>query len=112
MTDEIKEMDTKQEKALELALAGMSDVEIARRVRVSRQWVNRWRNHDEEFMEALRERRQALREQRMDRMTELMEEAIAAARGALRSPNENTRLKAAALVYKVSGLQGDMRADQ
>ena len=106
MTNRPKELEAKQEKALELALAGMSDVEIARRVKVSRQWVNHWRNQDEAFREELALRRQALREQNIDRLNELVEEAIAAAREALRSENENTRLKAAALILRVSGMPG------
>ena len=112
MTNRPKELEAKQEKALELALAGMSDVEIARRVKVSRQWVNHWRNQDEAFREELALRRQALRERHMDALTELSGEAIAAAREALRSPNENTRLKAAALVLRFSGLQGGMKGEK
>ncbi len=112
MTNEPKDMNEKQEQALELALAGMSDMEIARRVKVSRQWVNHWRNQDEAFREALAARRQTLREQNIDRLNELVEEAIAAAREALRSQNENTRLKAAALILKVSGMQSGMKGEK
>jgi len=112
MTNEPKDMNAKQEKALELALAGMSDGEIARRVKVARQTVNEWRNQNEAFREALAARRQALRERHMDALNELAGEAIAAAREALRSPNENTRLKAAALVLRFSGLQGGMKGDR
>jgi len=112
MMKQPKDMDAKQEKALDLALMGMSDIEIAKRVEVSRQWVNHWRNQDEDFMQALALRRQALREQHMDRINELVDEAMEAVRDALHSQNENTRLKAAALVLRTSGLQDDMRKEK
>ena len=45
-----EKLNEKQEMAIELALTGMSDGEIAKRVKVSRQWVNTWRNHSTVFI--------------------------------------------------------------
>ncbi len=111
MREESKGLTIKQARALELTLKGMSDLEVARRVKVSRQTVNEWRNQNLAFMEMLDTRRKLAREQHMDSLNELIEEAVTAARGALHSQNEVTRLKAAALVLRISGLQGCQKAE-
>ena len=86
MENDQKSLSEKQEQALELAMSGKTDVEIARRVGVSRQWVNTWRNQDRIFMDALAERREELRARYMDRICLLMDRAM--------------------YVLKLSGLQG------
>ena len=85
--------------ALDLAMSGKTDGEIAEAVGVSRQWVNKWRNHDREFMRALQERRDLLREQQMGRISELLGKAISILEEALQSEDEGeTREKNGTLV--------------
>ena len=55
----------KQEKAIDLILSGMADGETAEQVGVSRQCINRWRNQEADFMQALRLRRVMIREKHM-----------------------------------------------
>ena len=104
-TDTDKRLTLKQTQALELALQGMSDGEIGKRCQVARQTVNAWRNQNMAFMEELERQRERLREYQMDPLNALLDDALEALRGALHSQNENTRLKAAALVLRAAGLQ-------
>jgi len=98
-------LSDKKERALELVISGMTDGEIAKRVGVSRQWVNTWRNQDAEFIYALEIRRQALREKHMDSLNQLVEKAIGVLRDALEEGDAQTKLKAAMYVLKASGVQ-------
>jgi len=102
-------LSDKQEMALELAMSGMKDGEIAKRVGVSRQWVNKWRNQDTDFMYALQMRRQLMREKHMDSLSQLIEKSIEIVNEALEKGDEQTKLKAAMYVLKISGLQGYAR---
>lgn len=99
-------MSDKQEMALELAVCGLTDVEIARRVGVSRQWVNKWRNQDRDFKEAIAEQRQRMRERHMDRISQLLEQAIGVLEETMATGDEQAKLKTAMYVLKISGLQG------
>ena len=100
------DLNDKQERALELVISGMTDGEIAKRIGVSRQWVNKWRNQNAEFMYALQMRRQLTREKQMDQLNQLLEKAIEIVKDALENGDEQTKLKAAMHVLKISGLQG------
>lgn len=104
-----KKLNEKKELAVELAVRGMTDGEIAKQVGVSRQWVNTWRNHDEEFIYALAGRRRALRERHQDSLNELIDKAIGIVKGALEEGDEKTKLQAAMYVLKISGLQGYLK---
>ncbi len=104
-------LDPQQTKALEMMLTGRTDSDIAARVGVTRQTVNEWRNQNMAFMEALQSQRELLREIQMDRLNALVDEGLEALRGALHSDNENTRLKAAALVLRMAGLQEQAKHD-
>ena len=106
-------LNEKQEKAVELVCMGKTDKEIAKQVGVSRQWVNTWRNHDNEFKHALAMRRQTLREQHQDSLNDLIEDAIGIVKQALSNTEDpKTQLKAAMYVLKISGLQGYLGEDQ
>jgi transposase len=110
---EENKLNEKQEKAVELVCMGKNDKEIAKLVGVSRQWVNTWRNHDDDFKHALTLRRQALREQHQDSLNDLIEDAIGIVKQALANKADpKTQLKAAMYVLKISGLQGYLGEDQ
>ena len=99
-------LSNKQEMALELVMSGMKDGEIAKRVGVTRQWVNKWRNQDADFMYALQMRRQLMREKHMDSLSQLIEKSIKIINETLEEGDAQTKLKAAMYVLKISGLQG------
>lgn len=100
------ELSNKQELAVQLAVKGLTDVEIARRVGVSRQIVNTWRNHDSDFMYELALRREALRVKHQDSLNQLIEKAIEVIRKALEEGDEKTKLQAAMYVLRISGVKG------
>ena len=99
-------LSDKQEMALELVMSGMKDGEIAKRVGVTRQWVNKWRNQDADFMYALQMRRQLMREKYMDSLSQLIKKSIEIVNESLDEGDAQTKLKAAMYVLKISGLQG------
>lgn len=101
--DESK-LTIKKEKAIELVMAGMTDGMVAEMVGVSRQVINTWRNHDDDFMDALAMRRTAMREQHQDRLNELVTEAIETLAEALHATDEKMRVQAAVYVLKLAGL--------
>jgi len=100
-----KDLSVKQELALELILCGMNDGDIAKRAGASRQTVNTWRNHDENFRMLLAERRAALREQYRTELSGLVSEAIGVMREAMREGDMLTRLWASYAVLRMLGLQ-------
>ena len=97
-------LNDKQQLAIELALEGLTDSQIARRVGVSRQRVNIWRNQDLEFMHTLQERRQLLREVHLGQLLHMVGAALEVLRTTMQSEDENTRLRAAISVLKLAGL--------
>ena len=106
------ELSAKQERAIELALGGMKDGEIAKRVRVSRKTINIWRNQDEDFRIVLAKRRRELREQHHDELSGLVSEAIGVMREAMRESDMPTRLRAAQAVLRTAGLQAEMKKEK
>jgi AcrR family transcriptional regulator len=100
-----KDLSGKQEMALELVICGMNDGDIAKRAGVSRQTINTWRNHDEDFRMLLAERRVALHEQYLGELNGLVSEAISVMRDAIRKGDLLTRLWAAHAVLRMLGLQ-------
>ena len=109
MDDE--KLNEKQEMAIELALTGMSDGEIAREIKISRQWVNTWRNHDTIFIDALEERRRALREAHQDSINGLVKKAIEVLKNAMEDEDPKTRLQAARLVLSTAALKDSMKGE-
>ena len=98
-------LSVKQELALELILCGMNDGEIAKRAGVSRQTINTWRNHNEDFRMLLAGRREAALERRRGELSGLVFEAVGVIRKALLDGNLLTRLWAALALLHMSGLQ-------
>jgi transposase len=103
-----EKLNEKQEMAIELALTGMSDSEIAKRIKVSRQWVNAWRNHNTVFIDALEERRKTLRERHKDNISGLVEKAIEVMKNALDDDDPKMRIQAVKLVLSMAGLKESM----
>ena len=105
-----KKLNDKKALAVDLALNGMTDMEIAKQVGVSRQWVNPWRNHDSDFIYSLAQRRQALRERHQDRLNELIDQSLGIVARALNEGNDpKTQLQAAMYLLRISGLQGYLK---
>ena len=99
-------LSDKQALAVELALSGMSDTEIAKKVGVGRQRVGIWRREHTGFQAALEEGRQALSIQCREQLVNLTAEALGTVSKAMKSDNEGIRLRAALAVLRLSGIQG------
>lgn len=67
----IQQLNTKQQLAIDLLLKGKTDTEVAIAVGVGRDTVNRWRNHNCEFVAALNEQRNQLEEDPTVRLSRL-----------------------------------------
>lgn len=67
----IQQLNTKQQKAIDLLLKGKTDAEVAIAVGVGRDTVNRWRNHNPELIAVLDEQRNRLEEDPTVRLSRL-----------------------------------------
>lgn len=70
-SNKIQQLNTKQQKAIDLLLKGKTDTEVAIAVRVGRDTVNRWRNHNPDFIAALNEQSSQLDEDLTVRLSRL-----------------------------------------
>ena len=107
-----KDLSVKQELALDLILCGMNDREIAERAGVSRQTINTWRNHNEDFRMLLAGRREAARERHQDELSGLVSEAVGVMREAMLEGDLLTRLWAVQALLRMSGLQAAVQTEK
>ena len=105
-------LSVKQELALELILCGINDGEIARRVGISRQTINTWRNHNEVFRMSLTGRREAARERHRVELSGLVSEAVGVMRAAVLEGDLLTRLWAVQALLRMSGLQAAVQTEK
>jgi HEAT repeat protein len=102
-------LNGKQEKALELMIQGVTDVEIAKRIGVARQTISNWRHYDTVFIETLEDQRRMLREKTRDSLIGLGEKAIEVLKNALEDEDPKIRLQAAKEVLNTAGLKDSMK---
>lgn len=103
----------KQARAVELALVGMNDVEIAKRLKISRQTVNNWRNHDADFIYTLTIRRQTIREQYQDAINRMIEKSLSVLTKALDNEEDpRMQVETAKFIMRISGLQGHTKPEK
>jgi len=105
-------LNSKQDEALGLALMGKTDTEIARRVGVSRVTVNQWRNHDEDFVNELRNRRKQLWDRQREGLLVLCGKAMEVLGKSLASPDEKVRLRAAMELLRMPAIQENLMPEK
>ena len=98
-------LNLKQEMAIELILQGLNDSQVANQVGVSRQWVNNWRNHDEEFIKTLQHRRRIIQEIHTNQLMHLVEISLKIIEEELSKVDNKIKLKTALQIIKISGIQ-------
>ena len=81
-------------------LAGKSDAQVAEAVGVSRETVNRWRNHDEDFQDELSQSRRAQINARVIALSSVNTKAIEVMEELLDSDDEQIRMRAAMHLLK------------
>lgn len=100
LADEFDELSAEQLQAIPLIIQGKTDAEVAEAIGKTRETVNRWRNHNEEFNEALDDARSSYFESQVAAVSARAQKAIAVLDGLLESEDEKIRLQAASLLLK------------
>jgi len=100
------ELQRKQELAVELIANGKTDVEVAKVIRVSRQTVNEWKNHDVEFQLDLKVRRREIIFGMRDKMNELVMTSMGIIQKNLESKNPKVQLNVAIQIMKMATRMG------
>ena len=103
-TDE--ELQSKQELAVELIANGKTDVEVAKAIRVGRQTVNEWKNHDPEFKIDLEIRRRVIINRLRDKMNELVMTSMGIIQKNLENKNPKVQLNVALQIMKMATRMG------
>jgi hypothetical protein len=102
-------LEPKQEKALEYMLAGISDSEIAKKLNVTRQTVNYWRNQDRDFIYELQMRRNQLWEGYRDELSDLYKMAVEEVKKSFKSKDPKIRLQMAMQILRLPALQENLK---
>ena len=102
-------LEPKQEKAVELMLAGVSDSEIAKKLKVTRQTVNYWRNKDFDFIYELQMRRNQLWEGLRDELIDLYKLAVEEVKKALKSKDPKIRAQVSMQILRLPALQENLK---
>ena len=106
-----RQISSNEEKAIALLLMGKNDREVAEVVGVARQTVWEWRNRNPDFIAALNARRHELWGAQVERLRQLVAQAVDALEKDLQQ-HRNARLRQAAAVHilRAVGLYGaDLR---
>ena len=101
----------KQEKALELMIKGVNDLEVAKKIGVTRQTISNWRHKDAVFVSTLEEARIALREKHKDSLNRLVDKAIAELEKLIDEDDPKIRIQVIKLVLSMAGLKENLKED-
>lgn len=103
-------LSDKQMLAVGLLVQGLSDGDVAEKVGVTRETVNRWRNGDDGFLVALNAERARVWQDAHDRLRALVGDAVTVLEGSVRSADADHKVAIAILravgVYGVVGRPG------
>ena len=100
------DLSANQQRAIELAMAGNKDQEVAEAVGVTRETVCRWR-HQPEFRAALNAYRKEVFGATRERLRDLATEAVEALAEGLADENPKVRVQAAVHILKAAKLYGE-----
>jgi transposase-like protein len=106
------ELSQKQMIAIDLVVSGMPDGEVAKKLGLARQTINKWRNHDLDFKYILACRRLQIMESFRDKLTGMAERAIEILAKNMESADEKVQNQSAQIILRLSGLQGYMRPEK
>lgn len=105
--DTTRQFSLKQRTAVDLLVLGKSDREVAETIGVARQTVTLWRNCDENFQRLLQLRRQEIWGCHVERLRQLVGEAVSVLADDLRQQDDRRlRQSAAVHILKCVGLYG------
>ena len=98
--DDKRRLSEKQYQAIDLILQGMTDEEVASRIGISRQTVNKWKNKNPAFIAELNRRRKEIHDASRDKLIRLASKAI----DTLEQEVEAGNWKVALEILKMAGL--------
>ena len=100
------QLTPQQETAIDLILAGKNDREVAQIIGKSRSTVNTWRNHDPRFIATLNDRRQQVWGGQLNRLNNLVIEAVDVLQDGLHDSDIKVRIASAVHILKATGVYG------
>ena len=100
--DAPEELSEEQLQAIPLIIQGKSDAEVGEAIGRTRETVNRWRNHDEDFSDALDDARDSFMESQLVAVSAGAQMAVSALEELLNSEDDKVRLQAASLLLKTA----------
>ncbi|NPV54733.1 MAG: helix-turn-helix domain-containing protein [Firmicutes bacterium] len=105
--DKTRQLTIEQQNAIDLLLQGKSDREVAEAVGVSHQTVTEWRNNNAVFVAELNRRRQETWGSQIERLRQLVAQAVSVLEEGLQQ-KQDLRLRQAAAVHilRAIGLYG------
>lgn len=98
--DDPEELSNEQLQAIPLIVQGKTDAEVGEAIGRTRETVNRWRNHDEDFAWALDDARDSFMESQRVAVSAGAQMAVSALEELLDSKDDKVRLQAASLLLK------------
>lgn len=105
--DKSRQLNTKQENAINMILQGSTDNEVADSIGVSRQTVNDWKNNNYHFIAELNRRRQEIWNIQLEYFRSLMAKALSVLEEDLQDQSDKKlRQQAAVHVLKGVGVYG------
>lgn len=100
--DDPEELSDAQLQAIPLIVQGKTDAEVGEAIGRTRETVNRWRNHDEDFSDALDDARDSFMESQRVAVSAGAHMAVSALEELLGSEDDKVRLQAASLLLKTA----------
>ena len=100
--DDPEELSEEQLQAIPLIVQGKTDAEVGEAIGRTRETVNRWRNHDEDFAWALDDARDSFMESQRVAVSAGAQMAVSALEELLDSEDDKVRLQAASLLLKTA----------
>lgn len=100
--DDPEELSDEQLQAIPLIVQGKTDAEVGEAIGRTRETVNRWRNHDEDFADALEDARYSFIESQRVAVSAGAQMAVSALKELLDSEDDKVRLQAASLLLKTA----------
>lgn len=95
-----RKLNEKQEMAIPLVLAGLTDEDVAKEVGVTRQTVNKWKNQDFEFIDYLNYHRALLQRAYWDEVYALIPKAVEILVEALEGDDQKVKIDVAKMILK------------
>ena len=100
------QLTPQQETAIDMILTGKNDREVAQNIGKSRSTVNTWRNHDPLFIATLNDHRQQVSGGQLNRLNNLVIEAVDVLQEGLHDSDIKVRITAAVHILKATGVYG------